>query len=139
MYRLRKIGATRLVRYMFLLLMHRRTPSEATELSGRINARITALGHEKEAEQMAQTWAEQLVEQGVQKGIQKGTQKGRREGRQEGELAAIRKMVLVQMAERFGPLPEGIEVRVRAIKDPARLDRIVRQLVHAGSLAELDL
>ncbi|MCA1595825.1 MAG: DUF4351 domain-containing protein, partial [Chloroflexi bacterium] len=121
---------TRLVHYMYLLLMHRRTPTEGTAIGGRISERLAKLGLKGEAE-MAQTWAESLIEQ--------GRHKGQQEGRLEGEIAAAQSLVIGLMTEKFGPLPEDVEIRIRGIHQGAELERLNRQILHAATIADLKL
>lgn len=58
------------------------------------------------------------------------------EGRQEGELRSARRILLRQLKQRFGPLPEVVEQRVMDA-DPATLDRWLDEVLTASSLASL--
>lgn len=57
----------------------------------------------------------------------------------EAERKGIRHLLLGQMEERFGPVPEDIRRQVEEIQSMERLQRIGRKLVTAKSLASLRL
>ncbi len=65
-------------------------------------------------------------------------QKGREEGREEG-LKAMRPAVLVQLEQRFGPLPDESRRRIEAIHSFEDLAALASRILMAGSLAELGL
>jgi predicted transposase YdaD len=66
------------------------------------------------------------------RGIQIGIEQGREQGREEGE----RKIVLRQIAKRFGPVPAAARKRIEALSAP-KLERIALRLLDAHSLDEL--
>ncbi len=66
------------------------------------------------------------------KGIEIGREEGLEQGRQEGE----RKIVLRQIAKRFGPVPAAARKRIDALS-ASKLERIALRLLDAGSLDEL--
>jgi hypothetical protein len=72
---------------------------------------------------MEQTWYQSVVAEGIEK----------------GQVDAAQRLLLEQMDEKFGPLPEATEIRVRAIRDGSELDGLARRLLHAASLDELGL
>ena len=76
---------------------------------------------------MEQTWAQSLIAEGIEKGIEKG------------QVDAAQRMLLRQLTAKFGRLPEATEIRVRAIRDQAKLDDVAVQLLSAASLEELGL
>jgi hypothetical protein len=57
---------------------------------------------------------------------------GREQGREEGE----RKIILRQIAKRFGPVPAAARKRIEALS-ASKLERIALRLLDAGSLGEL--
>jgi hypothetical protein len=54
--------------------------------------------------------------------------------RQEGAIAATARVLLTQLEQRFGPLPETMIERVRT-STPTELDRIARAVLSAPTLA----
>ena len=62
----------------------------------------------------------------------KGIEIGREQGLEEGE----RKIVLRQIAKRFGPVPAAARKRIEALP-ASKLERIALRLLDAGSLGEL--
>ena len=62
----------------------------------------------------------------------------RAEGRAEG-LEAMRRLVLDQLSERFGPLSEDTEQRLLSLSSLDDLTDLGRRLVKADSLSELGL
>jgi len=112
----------RLIQYILLLLLHRRSPTEGKAISGRIWERIGLQGH-GEGSEMEQTWYQSVVAEGIEK----------------GQIDAAQRMLLRQLKARFGPLPEAAEIRVRAIREEEKLDALAVQLLEATSLDELGL
>lgn len=68
---------------------------------------------------MALTWSEKLEA------------KGRGEG--------AREILLLQLAERFGPLPEGARRQVEEISSLQRLTQLAKRVLTAHSLEEMGL
>ena len=112
----------RLIQYILLLLLHRRSPTEGKAISGRIWERVGLQGH-GEGSEMEQTWYQSVVAEGFEK----------------GQVDAAQRRLLELLDEKFGPLPEATEIRVRAMRDRSELDGLSRRLLHASSLQELDL
>jgi hypothetical protein len=87
-------------------------------------------------------WKEEGRQEGLQKGLQKGLRKGRQEGLQKGVekgIHAFQDVLLSEMAERFGPVPEATRRRVKSIQDLDKLKEVVKRLIHASSLDDLGL
>jgi predicted transposase YdaD len=90
----------------------------------------------------SRSWTHQWKMEGLQEGLQEGRQEGRREGlkeglregRQEGELAVLKRL----LARKFGPLPEGIEQRLKAAT-PAQLETWSLNILDAETLEEVFL
>ena len=70
--------------------------------------------------------------EGVSEGVERGFSKGRSEGRSEGMSALLLSLV----RERFGPVPEVIEQKVRSAT-PSDLEAWAMSFVHARSLDDV--
>ena len=95
-------------------------------------------------------WSERLKEEGKreglkagkQEGLKLGEQKGRKLGKQEGReegARSLQQILLRQLDQRFGPLPERVLRQVEAINSLPRLTRLAEQVLVVGSLRELGL
>ncbi|MBI1930587.1 hypothetical protein HYR99_40865 [Candidatus Poribacteria bacterium] len=65
--------------------------------------------------------------------------KGREQGRAEETLRSRRDTLLELLQEKFGSIPETAVQRVEVISSVEELRRLLKQLVHASSLAEMGL
>ena len=65
--------------------------------------------------------------------------KGLEQGLAEGLLRSRREVLLYQLNEKFGTLPQSISQQVQTIASVEELDRLLRKLIHANSLAEIGL
>ena len=81
----------------------------------------------REVRAVAMTWSEKLKDTGRTEGIAQGAQKG------------ARQILLVQLTERFGPLPESTRRQVEEIGSLQRLTRLAKRVLTAGSLEEMGL
>ena len=81
-------------------------------------------------------WTRQWKQEGLEEGLQKGRQEGRREG-QEDALEQARKVLLRDLARRFGPLPEEVRQRIDAIGSIQELTEFILRAGAASSLAAL--
>jgi len=116
------------------------TPSEAAEY------KILSARNRRRTRAMLMTWSERLkaegkregLELGKQKGLKLGERKGLKLGKQEG-ARSLQQVLLRQLAQRFGPLPESVHCQVEAIKSLPRLTRLAEQVLTVGSLRELRL
>jgi len=63
----------------------------------------------------------------------------RRAGREEGQIEGMRRVLLQQLAQRFGTLPLEVGRRVRAITSERKLRSLAKRILVAGSLAEMGL
>ena len=84
---------------------------------------LRARKENREVQAMALTWSEKLEA--------KGETKGRGEG--------AREILLLLLAERFGPLPEGARRQVEEISSFQRLTQLAKRVLTAHSLEEMDL
>jgi hypothetical protein len=99
------------------------------QLSGRDAAeyqRLAAQTENKEAIVMDMTWADRMRHEGLL------------EGRAEA-VENLRSVVLHQLAQRFGPLPERVRSRVERLRTLRSLGRIAEQVLVAKSLRDLGL
>jgi hypothetical protein len=90
------------------------TDEEAVELEA-----LRARKENKEVQAMALTWSEKLEAQGETKGV--------------------REILLLQLAERFGPLPEGARRQIEEISSLKRLTQLAKRVLTAHSLEEMGL
>jgi len=77
----------------------------------------------REVQAMAMTWSEKIAAQGEARGEAKG----------------IREVLLLQLAERFGPLPDGARRQVEEISSLQRLTQLAKRVLTAHSLEEMGL
>jgi len=76
---------------------------------------------------------------GIEKGRVEGIEKGRAEGIEKGRAEEARETLLEQLREKFDSVPETTTQRVQAISSVEELRRLLRQIIHANSLAEMGL
>jgi hypothetical protein len=60
-------------------------------------------------------------------------------GRTEGILRSRREVLLSLLNEKFGTLPQTTSQRIQTIESIEKLDQLLRQLIHANSIAEMGL
>ena len=65
--------------------------------------------------------------------------KGRSEGIEKGRAEEAHETLLEQLQEKFDSVPETTTQRVLAISSVEELRRLLRQIIHANSLAEMGL
>jgi predicted transposase YdaD len=96
------------------------------ELTDEEEAELKALLVRKEnrrIQAMAMTWSEKLEAKGEARGEAKG----------------VREILLLLLAERFGPLPEGARRQVEEISSLQRLTQLAKRVLTAHSLEEMGL
>lgn len=79
-------------------------------------------------------WTQQWKQEGLEEGRREGLQEGRQEG-----LESIRRVLLEDLENRFGPLPEEVRRRVEGIGSFTDLTRLSLRAGAAASLADLGL
>lgn len=79
-----------------------------------------------------------IVEDWIEDGIKRGEALGLARGRAEGRVEQARHLLLCLLKERFGDLPDHVEERVNNA-DAESCEATSRKLIHAESLADLDL
>jgi hypothetical protein len=94
------------------------TDEEAVELEA-----LRARKENREVQAMALTWSEKLEAKGEARGEAKG----------------VREILLLLLAERFGPLPEGARRQVEEISSLRRLTQLAKRVLTAHSLEEMGL
>lgn len=113
------------------------------EEAERLAERLASQTEDEEVKAMALTWASKIeaeaFERGQQQGVQKGKEQGLRQGLERGRAQGQLQLLQRLLEQRFGPLPEGVRERLAAIRDLSAVDRLIRQLFEARSLAELGL
>jgi hypothetical protein len=91
-------------------------------------AALCSVRENREVKVMASTmtWSERIAAQGREAGLQEG-------------LRAVREILLSQLEQRFGPLPEEARLKVEGISSLDRLTRLGRRVLTARSLSALRL
>ncbi len=100
------------------------------QLEAREVAEFEALHSRRENQEVrtvAMTWSEKIAAQGEARGEAKGETKG------------VREVLLLLLAERFGPLPEGARRQVEEISSLQRLTQLAKRVLTAHSLEEMGL
>ena len=124
----------RAIRYLLLLILHRRPVEEHQDLIKLVDQHI----HEMEVEAMAKSMADVLIEQGKAEGIEQGKAEGKAEGIEQGETRAKQAAVLKLIQFRFDDIPESITNQIVSIQDLSRLDSLFEEVWDADSLDEVD-
>jgi len=128
----RLTGARRTVLLDFVEAYLELTPSEVAEY------KVLSRRNRRGARAMWMTWSEKQKAEGFKLGEQKGLKLGKREGLEEG-ARSLQRVLLRQLDQRFGPLPESVHRQVEAISSLRRLTRLAEQVLTVGSLRELRL
>ncbi len=77
------------------------------------------------------------LEEGRKKGEVIGIEKGKKIGHEEGFIKALQDTVLTLINSRLGRVPEGVEVRVKGIRDREYLNALIEKLINSGDILEL--
>lgn len=93
--------------------------------------RTLAAEENTEVQEMRKTWSQQLME--------KGEERGRKIGEERGRAEAKRETLLTLMRAKFGALPPVVARKVSAIENLRRLDTLLRRILTATSVAEMNL
>jgi hypothetical protein len=94
------------------------TPSEAVEY------KILSTQNRRRTKAMWMTWSEKQKAEGKKEGLKEG-------------VRSLQQVLLSQLNQRFGPLPERVHRQVEAITSLRRLTRLAEQVLVVGSLREL--
>ena len=112
----------RAIKYVLLLILHRRPAEEHQELVRLVGQHT----HELEVETMAKSMADVLREQGIEQGIE------------QGETQAKQAAVLKLLQFRFNDVPESVANQVTSIQSLSRLDSLFEAVWEADTLDEID-
>jgi len=75
---------------------------------------------------MKTTWADRMREEGIELGMRQG-------------IDTLKRVLLSQLSQRFGPLPESFRKRVQSINSMEPLTRIAEEILVARSLDEVKI
>jgi hypothetical protein len=92
--------------------------------------RLRDLSVNREVKAMQMTWAERMEAEYTQKGIEQGLGKG---------VAALRNVVLHQLKQRFGSVPETVRSKVEAIQEIEPLSDLAEKVLEVDSIEEMGL
>jgi uncharacterized protein DUF4351/putative YhgA-like transposase len=132
---LRRIAAERMPDLSRFLLVN--CVETYLQLNADESARFASLATREEDQQVRatqMTWADRMREEGVQQGVEKGREEGKETG-----LSALRQVLLRQLGQRFGAVPDGVRQRVERIVSLERLTALAERVLEVRSLEELDL
>ena len=108
--------------YLYLLIIHRRSPEEHDELKTLVHQHIQETSYREEGEKMVQTMAEHLIEQGETR----------------GRTQAKREDILKLLRLRFETVPESVTNKISAIRSLSRLDSLFEKAATAQTLDDFD-
>lgn len=113
----------KLMYYLVLLIFHRREKEEQPELISLVDETVKDNRRREEVVKMGRTAAQALIE----------------EGEVRGALRTRQEDLLEFMQGKFGLIPQNIEHRIQAIQDVNRLKALIRNIIHANSIDELNI
>ena len=113
----------KLMYYLFLLIYHRRAPSEHEMLRQQVQERVRTHFRKEEVENMGQTIAQALIQ----------------EGQEIGALQNEQRVLINLLTKKFGQLPSNIVERIQRISEIARLDTLLNHFVTAKSLDDIKI
>lgn len=116
-----------LLSYLRALVYHVREEPEHEELFDLIETSVHSDAARKEVRSMGRTIAEALKAQGKKKGIKLG------------DLAGRKSILLLQLHERFGDLPEDIIEAIKQSTDVKKLNEWAKRFAVANSLEDLSI
>lgn len=99
---------------------------------------------------MELTWLGKAEARGMEKGIEQGIRRGKKEGIKEGlargaetatreAVGRMRRVILRQIEQRFGPVPTKIRRRIEAIDSLEPLADLAEKVLVVDSIGELSL
>jgi hypothetical protein len=77
------------------------------------------------------------VRKGVRKGVREGVREGVRQGVRQGVPQGMHRLLLKQLAQRFGAVPAAVRRQIERIDDVARLENIGEELLVAKDFKQL--
>ncbi len=66
-----------------------------------------------------------------------GLEEGKQIGLEEGFIKALQDTVLTLIRGKIGRVPEGVEVRVKGIRDREYLNALIEKLINSGDVLEI--
>ena len=117
----------KLMYYLVLLILHRRDEEEQPEFISLVNDTVKDHNRREEVLKMGRTAAQALMEEGKEIGMEQGALQTRQED------------LLEFMRVKFSSIPQEIENRIRAIRDINRLKTLIRDVVRANDINEMDI
>jgi hypothetical protein len=96
--------------------------------------RLRELAANREVKAMEMTWAERMEVEYTRKGVQQGIQQGIQKA-----VSALREIVLRQMGQRFGTVPEEVRHKVEAIEEIEPLADLAKRVLEVKSLDDMGL
>ena len=69
--------------------------------------------------------------------LKKGVEQGVAVGRAEGTVEELWRVLILQGRKRFGAVPTTVEIVLRAVADPARLERMAERIFDAANWDDL--
>ena len=78
-----------------------------------------------------------LYRLGLEEGKQIGLEEGKKIGLEERFIKALQDTVLTLIRGKIGRVPEGVEVRVKDIRDREYLNALIEKLINSGDVLEL--
>jgi len=78
-----------------------------------------------------------VFEEGLEKGMEEGREEGMEMGMEKGMAKGLQNTLLRQGRNRFGPVSDEIEERVRSIQDLGRLESLTDRILEIHSWDEL--
>ena len=128
----------RAIKYMLLLILHRRPAEEHHELIELVSQHTYESEVETMAKSMADVLREQGIEQGITQGIEQGITQGIEQGITQGETRAKQTAVLKLLQFRFNDVPESVANQITSIQNISRLDALFEEAWKAHTLDEID-
>ncbi len=74
---------------------------------------------------------------GLEEGKQIGLEEGKKIGLEEGFIKALQDTVLTLIRGKIGRVPEGVEVKVKGIRNREYLNALIEKLINSGDVLEL--
>jgi len=131
----------KLIRFLLLLIYHRRVPSERGDLLELLETSVKDKSRREEVERMGKTIAQALIEEGKEigkeLGIKEGKELGIREGKELGLVQAKQEALMKLLQNKFGDSARDIIERVKTIQDINELDTLFDRALTSKTLDEL--
>jgi hypothetical protein len=113
----------KLMYYLVLLIFHRRDTEEQPELISLVDETVKDRNRREEVAKMGRTAAQAVME----------------EGEVRGTLRTRQEDLLEVMRGKFGGVSQNMENKIQAIRDIDRLKALLRNVIHASSVDEINI